>query len=253
MDYGIYLSAAGLQANQYRMEVLANNLANAETPGFKHDLTVMQERQAASRERPAGLDASDSTLAGLTGGSLVAPTYTSFEQGPIEITSRPLDVALTSDGFFKVQDGTQECYTRDGRFMMNADGELVTVAGFHPVLDENGSPIVIDPKDIDSVRIHGNGEVRAGKTSYGSVGVVDFEDKSLLRKAGGNLIQSLGATPKSITGDLQVGAIEKSTVDPTRSLVSMIEVNRAYQLNATLIGLADATLSRAVNDIGRIR
>jgi flagellar basal-body rod protein FlgG len=253
MDYGIYLSAAGLQVNQYRMEVLANNLANADTPGFKHDLTVVQERQPESRERMAGFDASEPSLAGLTGGSLVAPTHTSFEQGPIEMTSRPLDVALTGDGFFRVQDGDQERYTRDGRFMINANGELLTSAGFHPVLDENGSPIVVDTEAKGAVQIHGNGELRAGKASFGKLGVVDFEDKSLLRKAGGNLIQAMGATPESITGNLQVGAIEKSTVDPTRSLVSMIEVNRAYQLNATLIGLADTMLSRAVNDIGRIR
>jgi len=253
MDYGIYLSAAGLQANQYRMEVLANNLANADTPGFKHDLTVVQERQPASRERMAGFGASEPSLAGLTGGLRVASTHTSFEQGPIEITGRPLDIALTGDGFFRVQDGDQERYTRDGRFMVNVDGELVTVAGFRRVLDENGSPIVVAAEDVGRVRIHGNGGIRAGKTSYGKVGVVDFEDKTLLRKAGGNLIQAMGATPEAITGTLKVGAIEKSTVDPTHSLVAMIEVNRAYQLNATLIGLADTTLSRAVNDIGRIR
>jgi len=253
MDYGIYLSAAGLQANQYRMEVLANNLANANTPGFKHDLTVLRERQPESRERMVGLDASDPSLSSMTGGLFVAPTHTCFEQGPIEQTARPLDVALKGDGFFRIQDGNEERYTRDGRFMTDKAGRLVTVAGFHPVLDENGLPIVVDADVKGPVSIHANGELRAGNASFGKIGVVDFADKSLLRKAGGNLIQALGATPEPITGDLQVGAVENSTVDPTQSLVSMIEVNRAYQLNATLIGLADNTLSRAVNDIGRIR
>ncbi|HSW44032.1 MAG TPA: flagellar hook-basal body complex protein, partial [Phycisphaerae bacterium] len=114
MVYGAYLSAGGLLVNQYRMEVLANNLANAETAGFKQDLTVVRERRPASAVRMAGLDASDPRLGDSTGGSLVAPTVTSFEPGPIETTGRPLDVALSGEGFFRVEGpGGEERYTRD--------------------------------------------------------------------------------------------------------------------------------------------
>ena len=254
MVYGIYQSAGGLLVNQYRMAVLSNNLANAQTAGFKEDLSVVRERRTEAAARMAGLEASDPSLSGMTGGSLVAPTVTSFEQGMIEQTDRPLDVALTGEGFFRVEgaDG-QERYTRDGRYAVNAEGELVTVAGFHRVLDEAGVPIEIPTSARDRVRIDGGGQVMSGDTVLGQLGIVGFDDKSLLRKTGSNLIESLGAEATPMTDvALQSGAVEQSTVDPTRTMVSLIEVNRAYQMNATLIGLADSTLGRAVNDIARL-
>lgn len=253
MVYGSYLSAGGMLVNQYRMEVLANNLANAETTGFKQDLTVVRERMPQHMEDLVGFEASDPRLDGMTGGSLVAPTHTSFTQGPIEKTDRALDVALRGPGFFRVQTEAGERYTRDGRFMVDEQGGLVTVAGHHPVLDESGSPITVPAGLRDAVRISASGDVGAGDQSLGTLGRVAFEDTSLLRKQGGNLIQSLGAEPQSLTSDLAVGAVERSTVDPVREMVSMIEVSRAYQMNATLLGLSDSTLGRAVNDVGRVR
>ncbi len=255
MVYGIYQSAGGLLVNQYRMEVLANNLANVETPGFKQDLTVVRERRAESAVGLAGLEASDPRLKGMTGGSWVAPTVTSFEKGSVETTDRPLDVALTGEGFFAVEGpGGTERYTRDGRFAVNEAGELVTVAGGHRVLDEAGAAIVVPRNARDRVRIDAGGQVMDGDRMLGQLGVVDFDDPSRLRKTGSNLIESLGAKKTVVTdAAMQPGAIEQSSVEPTHAMVSMIEVNRAYQMNATLIGLADSTLGRAVNDIARIR
>lgn len=255
MVYGAYLSAGGLMVNQYRMEVLANNLANAETAGFKQDLTVVRERRAEAAARMAGLEASAPWLQDMTGGSLVAPTVTSFEPGSIETTGRPLDVALTGDGFFRVAGPNgQERYTRDGRFTVNEAGELVTVAGSHEVLDDSGSPIVVPANARERVRIDAGGQVMSGDTRLAALGIVNFADQSLLRKTGGNLIESLGAKPTAMDdAALQVGAVEQSNVEPTQAMVAMIEVSRAYQMNATLIGLADSTLARAVSDIGRIR
>jgi len=253
MVYGIYHSAAGLQVNQYRQEVLANNLANAATVGFKHDLTVVRERQVESREGPSDPSWSNRLLDEMSGGSLVAPTYTTFEQGENEITGNPLDVAIAGDGFFVVGDGNQERYTRDGRFVVNRKGELVTAAGNRPVQGEAGRPVVVPAGARGRVRIDANGQVRAGDTVCGRLRTVDFPDKSLLRKTGGNLFEALGVEPINADVELRPRTIERSTVDPARTMVSMIEVARAYQFNATLLGLADSTLGRAVNDIARIR
>ncbi len=255
MVYGIYQSAGGLLVNQYRMEVLANNLANAETPGFKQDLTVVRERRNEAAARMAGLDASDPRLRGMTGGSLVAPTVTSFEQGPIEKTDRPLDVALTGEGFFRVEGPNgAEFYTRDGRFTVNEAGELATVAGNHRALDDAGAPITISSDARAALRIDAGGQVVSGNRVLGRLGVVEIDDKAFLAKTGANLIEPLGAKATPVNDpSLETGAIEKSTVDPTRAMVSLIEVNRSYQMNATLIGLADSTLGRAVNDIARLR
>jgi flagellar basal body rod protein FlgG len=250
--YGIYQSAAGLQVNQYRQEILANNLANAETTGFKHDLAVVRERPVASQEDRADPMSTHPIYDRLTGGSLVAPTYTLFTQGPIEHTGNNLDVAISGDGFFTVQDGDAVRYTRDGRFMLNADGELVT-AGNHKVLSEAGQPIVIPSTAAKQLEITPAGELRAGSVVFGKLGLVDFEDKRQLRKIGRNLLAATDTEPTPVKATLRPQCVEGSTVDPMTTMVEMIEASRAYQMNATLVGLADSTLGRAVNDIARIR
>lgn len=250
MVYGIYQSAAGMQLNQYRQEVLTNNLANVETAGFKKDLSVVRERPPATREPSGRPGWSDPNLQGLTGGSYVSPTYTSYAQGPLERTGGRLDVALFGEGFFTVKDGDAVRYTRDGRFLVNARGELTTVSG-NQVLDEKGAPIVVPADAGDKVTITAAGDVRARGMQVARLGVVDFEDKQQLRKVGGNLFET-SATPVEAQATLQPGFIEGSTVEPTEAMVSMLEVSRAYELNATLLGLSDGTLSRAVNDIARL-
>jgi flagellar basal-body rod protein FlgF len=252
MVYGIYSSAAGMMTSQYRQNVLANNLANLATAGFKEDLAIVRERQPASREELTKSRWSDATLAGMTGGSLVAPTYTSFKPGVPEPTGNPLDVAITDEGFFCVRAGSTDRYTRDGRFTLNREGELVTVSGNANVLDESHRPIKVPTNFKGRVRINGNGEVMAGNKSVGQIAVVQFDDQSLLRKIGGNLIETVGAKPVEVQAALQPGAVESSNVDPTKAMVSMIEVTRAYQMNAEMVGLADRTLGRAVSEIARL-
>ncbi len=252
MVYGIYQSAAGMQVNQYRQDVLANNLANIATPGFKPDITVVRERPLASQEGTGDASLSAGNLRGFTGGSFVSPTYTSFAAGPVETTGNPLDVALSGDGFFAVLDGQTTRYTRDGRFSLDESGRLVTASGGLPVLNDGGGFITVPSQAAGRVRIDANGQVRAGRQTFGQVGVVRFADNDSLRKVGGNLLEAFDRA-KPVEPHLQTGAIEGSAVDPTQAMVSMIEVSRAYQMNATLAGLADSTLSRAVNDIARLR
>lgn len=252
MVYGIYQSAGGMIVNQYRHSVLANNLANLDTAGFKHDLTVVRERKVQSRERMEGWSLSDRVLDRMTGGSLVAPTVTAFEKGAIQDTGGRLDAAISGEGFFTVGDGAGVRYTRDGRFTISKEGLLVTVGG-KPVLDGQGRQIEVPKEARARVRIDGDGSVRAGEDVFGQIGVVEFADRSLLCKVGGNLFESLGARAEAVAPQLRTAAIESSTVDATKSMVSMIEVARAYELNANMVSMADTTLSRAVNDIGRLQ
>lgn len=251
MVYGIYQSAAGMQVNQYRQDVLANNLANVATPAFKPDIAVVRERPLEARDGGDPTMSAD-VLSGLTGGSFVSPTYTAWAPATVETTGNPLDVALPEAGFFMVRDGDQTRYTRDGRFTLNKQGELVTVAGGLPVLSESGATITLPANATGKARIDATGEVRSGRQGFGKIGVVSFEDTSNLRKVGKNLVEAFDK-PQSTGGRIQVGAVEQSGVDPTQAMVSMIEVSRAYQLNATLAGLADSTLGRAVNDIARLK
>src|SRR5438105_2371537 len=119
MIYGLYLSATGVLANSYRQDVIANNLANSETVGFKKDLALFQQRGTEAQERGTP-DESSRLLEGLGGGLLAAPTSMDLSQGDLEHTGNPLDVGLEGPGFFAVKesDGATRL-TRDGRFMLD--------------------------------------------------------------------------------------------------------------------------------------
>ncbi len=137
--------------------------------------------------------------------------------------------------------------------MLDSDGTLVTVAGHHPVLDSGGNEIVVPKATRGKVRIDAGGEVRAGGLSFGRINVVEFTDNNQLKKVGGNMLAATAGKPVAIAANLLPGSTEGSAVDPTATMVSMIQVSRAYQMNATMVGLADSTLGRAVNDIARLK
>ena len=142
MIYGLWLSAAGLQVNEYRQAVTANNLANVETTGFKEDLAVFSSRSVESQSGSQTLDLAHPILDELSGGTFVKPTYTSFEDGALQETGDPLDVAIRGEGFFVVQAGGREYLTRDGGFVLGLDGRLINARG-QAVLDADGEPILI--------------------------------------------------------------------------------------------------------------
>ena len=169
------------------------------------------------------------------------------------MTDSPLDVAIEGDGFFAVLDGDNVRYTRDGRFTMNRDGELVTAAGNHKVLDNTGKTISVGSEAVGQASIEGDGSVRVGDTVIATIDIVDFEDKTRLRKVGANMLQPMGVEPRDTNAVLRVRSLEHSTVDPTMSMVKMMQAMRIYELNSRMVGLADSTLGRAVNDIARIR
>ncbi|HPD30060.1 MAG TPA: flagellar basal-body rod protein FlgF [Phycisphaerae bacterium] len=252
MVYGIYQSAAGMIVNQYRQAVLANNLANLDTVGFKHDLTIVRERKVETAEDALSGRLSDRILDRMTGGSLVAPTVTSFRQGEIQVTGRETDVAIEGNGFFAVSDGAKTRYTRDGRFSINNEGLLVT-AGGRPVLDDRGKTISVPETARGRIRIGEDGTVRSGDEAFARIGLVDFADRSRLCKVGANMFEAVGTRAEAVSPRLRTNSLESSTVDPTKAMVAMIEVSRAYEINANLVSMADTTLSRAVNDIGRIQ
>ncbi len=256
MSYGLWLSAAGLQASEYRQAVVANNLANINTVGFKHDLAVLAERRVESQTPGGRPGPSHAVLDGLSGGTWVRPTYHSFEPGAPEPTGNPLDLAAIGTGreFFPVSDGDEVRYTRDGRFTLNDDYELVMVAGQgrHKLLDEVGLPIVLPGGEFGPVDIDANGFVVQDGAIVGRIAAVEFADTSKLRKVGENLFDANDTPHVPSDARLMQGHVERSTVDPIAGLTQMIEVSRAYQLNATMIQLQDQLTGQAVQTVGRI-
>ena len=132
MNYGLYLSAMGVLANSQRQDVIANNLANAETVGFKKDLALFKEQRTEAQLRGRAHQSND-LLEPLGGGLVPSGTTLDLSQGPIENTSNPLDVAIVGDGYFAVRNGENLMLTRAGRFQVDRNGVLATDAG-HPVL-----------------------------------------------------------------------------------------------------------------------
>lgn len=253
-SYGMYLSAAGMKLNDHRQTLVANNMANANTTGFKRDLDIVMARRMERDAMPGGFRFAHPVLDGLAGGLNVRPTHTSFAQGPIEDTERPLDVAIRGEGFFTVSDGKVTRYTRDGEFTRNATGELVLSAGNGRwrVLSDDGAPIVLDAAG-GRVSIRADGTVRQGDEVVAKLNIVTTENKQALRKVGENLFDAGDAEMVAADPELVPEAREASNYDVMRGLASMVEVSRAYQLNATMIQLQDQITGQAVSRIARAR
>lgn len=255
-SYGMWLSAAGMQVNEHRQNVLANNLANAQTAGFKHDLAIVAQRRIASRAAAQNLPYVHPVFDGMGGGLSVKQSSYAQDQGFIEFTGRPLDVAIEGDGFFPVSDGDAVRYTRDGAWTTNASGELVLSAGGGRwrVLSESGDPIAINPLG-SAPEIMSDGRVRQDGLLLGRIELRAPADPRDLRKVGENLFAPWNETQDTMTaadGQLHGRSIEHSTFDMMQGLASMIEATRAYQMNATMLQLQDQATGQAVSRVGAV-
>jgi len=252
MIYGLWQSAAGLQAQEYRQAIIANNLANAETPGFKADRIAFQERLNAASAR-SDLSARHPALEAMTGGVFETPVYTDFSQGGLIPSNSSLDVAVDGSGFLTVQSRDGLRYTRDGRLMVDSTGRLVHAATGDAVLGADGQPIVLEPGSTEPIHIDETGQVRQGRQGAGQLALVDFADHQQLQKVGGNVYAAdAGAQRVEAHGLIKQSAYEASGVEPITTLVEMIETTRAYEANARLISLQDESLGRAVSELGRV-
>lgn len=251
--YGIWLSAAGMKVNEHRQHILANNMANANTVGFKQDLAIIQQRPVESLSTPEGFEYQHPVMDGLAGGVDIRPSQYNFEQGHIERTGRPLDIAVDGEGFLMVGDDKDKRYTRNGKMTINTDGYLVLTAGAGrwKVLDDVESPIQIDKRQGD-ITISSNGTITQGENLVGTLGLHTTDNKQALRKTGETLFDAGKAKMKEADGRFHVGAIERSNFDIMKGLASMIEASRSYEMNANLIRLQDQATAQAVNTVGKL-
>jgi flagellar basal-body rod protein FlgF len=252
MLYGLYLSTAGMQAEDYRQSVFTNNLANSRTPGFKRDLAAIMARQDAAYEDPQMAGFRVPVLSQQGGGVFAAPTRMDLSQGVLEPSSNKLDVALKGPGFFMVKgDGNQTMLTRDGRFLLNKDNQLSTQDG-QQVLDDSGSPITLNPNA--SITILADGQITQDGTKVAELGLRNVADPLALQKIGSNLLAVRGGgTLEPVNADTAVkqGYTEASGVDPIVEMVNMMEGQRAFEANARMITFQDQTLQQ-INAMGRL-
>jgi len=251
--HGLWLSAAGMKVNEHRQTLLANNMANASTTGFKQDLAVVWQRAVESRESAAGATFAHPVLDAMAGGLHVRPTFQSFAQGPIEATGRSLDAAIEGEGFFTVRDGEITRYTRDGQFTINRSGELVLSSGDGRwrVLDDGGRPISLNPEGSEAA-IAADGTLRQNGATVAKLGLVTSENKQSFRKTGHNLFELKQGETIPAGGRIVAEAREGSNFEIMTGLANMIEVSRAYQLNANMLQLQDQVTGQAVSTLGRV-
>lgn len=250
MIYGLYNSAAGMMVNEYRQSVLGNNLANAETTGFKREVAVFSERlpasQAGVRHGPSSRD-----LQSLSGGLWLGQTHTDFGEGSKLRTGNPLDIALEGPGFLSVLVGDQRQYTRDGRMLMDRDGRLVSTTDGAPILGRGGGPIFLNPLGGQPT-VDTDGRVIQDGNVVAELELVDFRDYAPLRKAGNGRFMGPEDGVVPAPAYVHAGYLEASGAQPMRELVSMIEATRAYQLNAQMVSMQDQSLSRLFSVIGPV-
>lgn len=246
MIYGFYNSAAGMMVNEYRQDVIANNLANADTVGFKPDVAVFAERLQES-QRFGRLGPSARDLENLSGYVWQGQTHTAFDPGPMVNTGNPLDVALDGPGFFLVQSDGQTFATRDGRMLVDPQGRLLSVSDGAPVLGQGDNPIVVNPFGGQPA-VDQDGRIQQDGITVGRLAVVDFDDYDALRKVG---VQRFAipdeVEPVPAHARVLGGVTESSGVVPVKEMVSMIEAARAYQINARMVSLQDDSVGRLIS------
>ncbi len=245
MPYGIYLSAEGALAQDQRLEIIANNLANVETTGFKKDLAVFQARYAEDIED--GLVPADTTdIENQGGGITIVETGSDFSQGPLKTTGLKTDMAIRGEGFFVVQKDEENYLTRAGNFRLTEQGQLVTQQGY-AVLNEAMSPVIISPT-AGPWDVSEKGAVRQAGTMQ-NLALVMPQSYGDLVKQGENLFRALAETQPLPVAQRSVAQeyLEGSSVNPTTEMVDMIAAARLFEANVKMIQTQDEMLGDLIS------
>ncbi len=261
----LHSAATGMQAMDTKLDVIANNIANTGTTGFKGSRVNFEDLFYEVRRQPGSLNSlgqitSTGLFVGL--GTRVSSSQLDMRTGSPEETGRELDIMIQGEGFFKVQSfdsiGNGEAYTRDGRFIADRDGNLVmaTTDGFYM------QPQITLPVDYSDVTIQSDGRVMAVvdgvEQEVGQISIYKFPNPHGLSQEGGNLLTETEASGPAVEGfprdpgfgGLLQGFLEASNVDPVKELVGLIRTQRNFELNSQTIQAANEVM-QTVGRLGR--
>ncbi len=282
---GLYTAYTGMINEQHRMDVLTNNLANADTVGFKKEGTTSQAfdnvlaykikdlSEAGNLPKlistPKAVDENEANnennedymqkrvrRVGMNLGVKIGENYVDYSEGPIKETGNTFDLAISDRGFFAVEytnkaGETSTKYTRDGNLTMDRQGNLVTQDGDF-VLDDTGRRIRMDtalPVSIDR-----GGNITQDGNHVATIGLTDFEDYNYLERFGENYFETVeGATETETESEIYSGYLELANISVVTEMVNMIALQRQYDSNQRVITTFDESLDIAVNQIGKIR
>ncbi len=258
MNYAMQISAQGALTSLYRSDVIANNLSNYGTNGYKPDVPVLRQRAVVREEDGVTHLPSNLLLERLGAGPHMAPNRISFSQGPIDTTNNPFDLAIKGDGFFLVAvgEGDNERFrlSRDGRLELDERGRLVQVASGHRVLDSRQRPISIS-RQGGPVDINADGTIRQTDNIIARISLVDLPDRRGLKREGAGLFVASPEQQQSLqpaTGTLVQHAIEQSSVNEISTLNDLNSALGGVGRNISMMTYADQMLDRAINRLGRV-
>jgi flagellar basal-body rod protein FlgG len=268
---GIYTAVSGAMAQSDKMDTIANNIANVDTPAFKRDEQVFreyltsyekQEEAVGSTKIPNSIDSfyplngADKSYVDSAG------TSTSFAQGSLVVTNNPLDIAIEGDAFFEVMTPNGTRWTRNGGFTMNQNGELVTKQGY-PVLMQEQTPN--QPLQSRFVRIgtepnfsvSHQGHIKIGEQFAGRLSMVTAQDKDVFQKEGNSfyrLRETINSPVQAATQfKLHQGSIEKSNVNLVSEMTDLIKTSRVFETTQKAIQAYDQMNGKLVNDVTKLR
>ena len=227
MERGLYIAASGMLAEQARQDLIAHDLANASTPGYKADRVA----SASFGEMLLHDTRSGQTIGALGLGTQIAEQVVDTSPGPLRDTGEPLDFAVEGEGFFAVRTAAGVRYTRDGQFAASSRGTLVTAAG-NDVLGPGGGPVAVGAD---------------GRVAASAIGVVALTNA---RREGDTLFT--GTAGAAGAGSVRQGALEGSAVDPVHTMVEMLGSLRAFEAGQRVITTIDSTLQKAANQVGSL-
>jgi flagellar basal-body rod protein FlgF len=244
MIKGIYTSGSGMLPRMLKQDIFANNMANAMTAGYKKDSVFLHQLEKAQNQ-PGIVTDLDWEI------PMVDGVFIDFEQGQLQETDQPLNVALQGKGFFVVSTPNGERYTRNGEFELTADGTLIDGNG-HDVMSESG-PITLTG---DEITINDDGVIYVDGAEASRLRVVDFGEPYKLRKADEGYFVPDSPTDQPVAAtdySVKQGFVEGSNVNIIETMVDMLVSFRAYEAGQKAIHAQDETLDKAVNDLARLR
>jgi flagellar basal-body rod protein FlgG len=266
MVKGLYTAYTGMTNEMKRLDVLANNLANADTTGYKKEGTTSTTfaQEYAIKIKDSSEYGLHKNLGDVYLGTHLGQVYTDWSEGSLKVTDQSTDLAVGGEGFFAISftdkaGNTSMKLTRDGSFTVNAEGYLVTNDGDY-VLNATGA-LNSEPTEDNYVRIDPNATFSIDQMGYvyqndevvATIGLVDVDDYDYIEKYGENMYNVLdGGNITAADGTIIQGALETSNVNVVSEMVNMITIQRAYEAGQKVITSIDSTLDIAANQLGKV-
>ena len=258
MRDSMYSALYGAMSNEFRVDQISNNLANVNTSGYKrdrltfHDTFIRYAHDYLIDSKPYLRDKDIWPRANVMARPRLSDQYVDTTQGSLEATGNPLDLGISGEGFFKVRAPEGDFMTRNGRFIRQADGTIVTPEGY-PLLGAGG-PLVI-PETARDVAIDASGMIRADGIEIGLIDLVSVTDPMALEKIGKNLYQlqdgGVGEEIPAVDSEINQGFLEKSNVEVVTEMVKLIDAQRSFQVYQKMMQTTTELDKKAIDSVGK--